>query len=152
MENKSLKSPTSQSEISKFCFDDLYLGQSAELRIEISKEDILQFADFTGDYHPLHTLSSYAIESGFDDIMAHGLLLSSYTSRLIGMQLPGENALVVSQSFQYLQPVFPDSQLIIKGTVKKIIQDFRQIQVLVDIVKEEDRIVAKGKFTVKLRK
>jgi len=45
------------------------------------------------------------------------LLLVSFFSRLIGMYLPGENALCLSQSINYLLPAFIGDEITVEGEV-----------------------------------
>ena len=72
-----------------YTIDNLEEGLEAKIERLITKEDIQNFAILTQDFHPLHTSPDYAKSNGFKDIIAHGLLLSSYSSSIIGMELPG---------------------------------------------------------------
>ncbi len=49
----------------------------------ITETDIVNFAGFTGDWHPLHTDVEYASQTPFKSRIAHGMLTLS-----IGMALP----------------------------------------------------------------
>jgi len=49
----------------------------------ITETDIVNFAGFTGDWHPLHTDVEYASRTPFKSRIAHGMLTLS-----IGMALP----------------------------------------------------------------
>jgi acyl dehydratase len=49
----------------------------------ITEADIINFAGFTGDWHPLHTDVEYASQTPFKSRIAHGMLTLS-----IGMALP----------------------------------------------------------------
>jgi len=45
------------------------------------------------------------------------MLLASYLSRLVGMYLPGKNALYFSQTLNFRLPCFIGDQIVIKGEV-----------------------------------
>jgi len=49
----------------------------------ITETDIVNFASFTGDWHPLHTDIEYAAKTDFKGRIAHGMLVLS-----VGMALP----------------------------------------------------------------
>ncbi len=48
----------------------------------ITEADIVNFAGLTGDWHPIHTDTTFAAESAFGERIAHGMLVLS-----IGMSL-----------------------------------------------------------------
>ena len=63
----------------------------------ITETDIVNFAGFTGDWHPLHTDVEYAENTAFKGRIAHGMLILS-----IGMALPfrlGPYSSVLPKSF-----------------------------------------------------
>lgn len=49
----------------------------------ITETDIVNFAAFTGDWHPLHTDIEYAAKTPFQERIAHGML-----TLCVGMSLP----------------------------------------------------------------
>ena len=68
------------TELAELTLSDIRVGLSEEISKNVLQEDIDSFAALTGDRHPLHTDKDYAKASGYKDVIAHGLLLSSYTS------------------------------------------------------------------------
>jgi acyl dehydratase len=87
-------------------FHEIQPGDCAVLEKEISREAIWEFAMLCGDFNPLHVDERFAGQTAFARPVAHGMLLGSYVSTLIGMQLPGPGALWTEQSFRWLLPVF----------------------------------------------
>ena len=49
----------------------------------ITETDIVMFAAFTGDWHPLHTNVEYAVKTAFGQRIAHGMLTLCVGSALI---------------------------------------------------------------------
>ena len=49
----------------------------------ITETDIVMFAAFTGDWHPLHTNVEYAAKTAFGERIAHGMLTLCVGSALI---------------------------------------------------------------------
>jgi len=138
-------------EINKHTIEELNEGVEYSFDKYISQEEINIFCNLTGDFHPLHTSQAYSHEHGFDNIIAHGLLLSAYASRIVGMKLLGENAIVISQQFSYFKPVYVNDLVTIKGTISKIDYRFQLLDVKIKIIKE-NMIMSEGVIKVKMRK
>ncbi len=89
-------------------FEDLSVGQIwfSAPRI-ITKEDVLQFAELTGDRDPLHVDAAFASSTPFGKPIAHGLLGLSF---LAGMSstCPRVNNFALSQirDWQFRRPIF----------------------------------------------
>jgi hypothetical protein len=69
---------------------------------------------------------------------------------IIGMKLPGENALIISEQFSYYKPVYVGDLITINGIVAKIDQRFQIIDVKIKI-KKENILVSDGLIRVKVR-
>lgn len=135
-----------------YTIDNLKEGLEVKIERLLTREDIQSFSNLTQDFNPLHTSLVYAKENGFEDIIAHGLLLSSLSSSIIGMKLPGENAIIISQSFVYKKPVYPGTQLLIKGVLNKIDTRFSLLEIKIKITSSDNiRVFATGKYSVKVR-
>lgn len=139
------------SNIKQYNLQNIVEGLQETITRKVTREDIEKFCELTGDFHPLHTNEEYAQMHGFQTVLLHGLLVSSFTSALVGMKLPGENAIVVSQQFEYLSPVYPDDELTIIGKVAKIRRAFSVIEVEIIVRNQKDEIVSQGGYRVKLR-
>ena len=138
--------------IETYTIDQLEEGLEAKIERLLTVEDIRNFANLTQDFHPLHTSVVYAKANGFEDIIAHGLLLSSFSSAIIGMKLPGENAIIMSQTFTYKNPVYPGTQLLIKGVLDKIDTRFSLLEIKIKITSiDNSQVFATGKYSVKVR-
>ena len=85
-----------KQQIANYNIGELKIGHEVNEKRLLTKEDIQKFANLTYDFHPLHTDLKYSQANGFKNIIAHGLLLSSFSSKIIGMKLPGENAMVIN--------------------------------------------------------
>ena len=87
-------------------FDDITIGLTKEFSIEITEPMINNFAEFSGDYNELHMDENYAATTKFGKRICHGMLLASFFSRLVGMSIPGKNALYFSQSINFQISMF----------------------------------------------
>lgn len=137
--------------LKKFTIDDIQLGQQFTFSKIMSQDLISEFSSLTGDYHPLHTDYEYSIKNGFCNIIAQGFLLISFLSFAIGMELPGENALILSQESKFIQPVYIDDEVIYKCEVVKIEKRFSVIVVSYTISKLNGVKVVTGMIKIKIR-
>jgi Acyl dehydratase len=65
------------------CFEDFQTGEKIVTRGRtVTEADIVNFAAFTGDWHPLHTDTEFAKKTQFGERIAHGMLVLSLASGL----------------------------------------------------------------------
>lgn len=98
-------------------FEDIELGQKKKFTIKITESMVNNFAMISGDYNPLHMDENYASTTPFKSRLCHGMLLASLFSRLVGMYMPGKNALYFSQSLNFTSPCFINDEVTIEGEV-----------------------------------
>ena len=101
----------------EIAFEDLSPGVSADISWTAEVAEIESFADLSGDRNPLHMDGAYARERGFADRVAHGFLLGAKVSALIGMFLPGRRCLLVEESLNFPNPVYPGDEVTLSGEV-----------------------------------
>jgi 3-hydroxybutyryl-CoA dehydratase len=86
-------------------FDELSIGQSAEMSRVVGAGDIETFAEVSGDTNPVHLDEAYAATTTFGERIAHGMLSGAYVSAVLGTKLPGPGAIYLSQSLRFRRPV-----------------------------------------------
>ncbi|MEQ8818221.1 MAG: MaoC family dehydratase [Thalassobaculum sp.] len=135
--------------VSRIAFEDLRVGQQAAFEVEVPAADIDGFAALSGDVSPLHMDAGFARSRGFDGRVVHGAYLTALVSRLVGVHLPGENALLQSVAMQFRRPVPVGARLSVTGTVDQLSEAVRSAIVKVAIRNLADgETVATGKATV----
>ena len=102
---------------SEYRLEDIELGQKKKFTVKITESMLNNFAAISGDFNPLHMDEGYARMIGFEKRVCHGMLLASFFSRLIGMYMPGKNALYFSQSLNFNSPCFINDMVTIEGEV-----------------------------------
>ncbi len=100
--------------------ESLSIGQEHTKIQTVSVEAIEAFAAVSGDRNPIHLDPAYAETTPFKGIIAHGLLAGSYISAVLGNEFPGNGAIYISQSLNFLRPVRPGSELTIRVRVEAI--------------------------------
>ena len=82
----------------------LNIGQTASMSKTISEKDVFQFADLVQDHNPVHIDKEFAKNTFFGKRIVHGMLGSSLISAVLGTKLPGQGAIYLSQTLQFLAP------------------------------------------------
>jgi len=83
---------------------NIELGVIVKFSKTITKEDIIAFAQISGDNNPLHLDPNYAKTTRFKKPIAHGMLTASFISALIGTKFP--NLIYLSQNLKFIKPVY----------------------------------------------
>lgn len=103
-----------------YAFEDLAVGMEASYTRTVTAEDIVLFADVTGDRNPVHLDAAYAAGTLFKAPIAHGMLTAGYISTVFGMELPGPGAIYVSQTLNFRGPVRIGDHVVAKVKVMEL--------------------------------
>jgi 3-oxoacyl-[acyl-carrier protein] reductase len=131
-------------------FEDIQIGDTAVLTRRIGEDDIRRFVEMTGDDNPLHVNRAYAEKTPFKDIVVHGMLGASFISTIIGTKLPGEGALWMAQSLEFLLPVRLGDELTVTATVTKKHERDRLLELDTRITNQSAQVVLQGTGKVRL--
>jgi 3-hydroxybutyryl-CoA dehydratase len=91
--------------IQTYYFEDLAVGMRETIRKTVENEDVIGFAELSGDHNPIHLSEHFARKTRFGGRIVHGLYTASLISGVIGMRLPGPGAVYISQTLSFLGPV-----------------------------------------------
>jgi 3-hydroxybutyryl-CoA dehydratase len=95
-----------------YFFEDLAVGMEASYAKEITNDDVLAFAEVSGDTNPVHLDDAYAAGTVFKKRIAHGLLTASLFSTVLGTELPGPGSVYLSQSLKFRAPVYIGDEVV----------------------------------------
>jgi acyl dehydratase len=84
--------------------EDFAVSDTTQIVWHVTERELKTFAALSGDRNPLHMDSNYARSSGFENQIAHGLLMGARVSGVIGMQLPGKRCLITGTETFLPQP------------------------------------------------
>ncbi len=130
-------------------YEDIVVGAVYEFSQTITHDDVMRFAELTGDNNPLHVDADFGAKSQFGKNVVHGMLAASLFSTLVGMYCPGEHALYMSQTVQFKKPIFYGDKLIIRGTVIEKNDSVQMITMKTEIVSNND-VKVTGEAKVKV--
>jgi len=135
-------------------FDELQIGDSAQLDRTFTQSDIELFANVSGDVNPSHLDQVYAAGSLFHGIVAHGMLGGSLFSAVLGTMLPGPGTIYLGQDLRFRRPVKPGDLLTVKVTVRS--KDAEKNRVVLDCLctnqKQEDVITGTAEVVAPVEK
>lgn len=134
-------------------FDDIKVGDRAELAWTPAVADIEAFAELSGDHNPLHTDGTYARSQGFVDRVVHGFLVGAKVSALVGMLLPGRRSLLLEYELSHPNPVFAGDAIVLHGEVRDRWPDLQLIELSIKAIKAQDgrdKTVIQGKVRCKI--
>jgi len=131
-------------------FEDIKIGDRASFRRTVTEQDIDEFAALSGDFNPLHIDGEYAANTQFGRRIVHGMFLASLFSRLVGMHLPGRRCLYMSQSLDFIQPVYVGEEIEVVGKVQRKQDATKTLVIRTEIHALPNRLVVRGKAHVKV--
>lgn len=92
-------------------FDEIQIGDKAELTKRLTMDDIKLFAIMSGDVNPSHVDDDFAHSSRFHEVVAHGMWGGALISTVLGTQLPGPGTIYLEQSLNFRAPVMLGDEL-----------------------------------------
>ncbi len=132
--------------------ENFKVGTEKFIEKKITRELVLLYAELSGDKNPLHVDEIYAASTELKTPVAHGMLLNSFVSQLIGMELPGNGALWLSQSVNFEAPVHYGDNIKVKGKITHITRGENLLALRIEAINQNNICVLSGTATVKLLK
>lgn len=123
---------------------DLHVGDQASFVKQITDSDIRLFAQVSGDFNPVHLDEDYAAKTMFKGRIAHGGLVSSLFSTVLGTQLPGEGTIYLDQSSHFVRPVYLNDTITANVEVSEIDQIKGQVTLKTTAINQKGKPVVIG--------
>lgn len=90
------------ADIRKRAIEGLEVGDTFSVSRIFSKKDVIQFADISGDYNPVHFDEHFASIKNFNSCICHGLLVGSLLTEIGGqigwLNKPGHDGMTYRSS------------------------------------------------------
>ena len=133
----------------ELAYADIKIGDEASLSRTITEAHIVNFAGITGDFNPVHVDAEYAQQSMFGERICHGMLMAGLISTVLGMQLPGSNAIYLGQDLKFTAPVKIGNTVTVTVTVTEKRDDKRIIKLRTTVSNQKGELVVDGNAVVK---
>ena len=127
--------------------DDIRVGASHTERVQFTAEKTAQFLRLSGDAAGIHTDESFSKGKGFENLVVYGFLLSLQFSRILGMELPGENTVIGTIDLSFHEPVYVGDTVTYTATVRRVIKPLGAVALDLDVRKTDGTICVQGKTT-----
>lgn len=128
--------------------DKLSVGQKSMYSKTITETDVYLFAGISCDTNPIHINMEYAKKTSFKRRIVHGFLSASLISAVIGMQLPGPGTIYVSQTLNFLAPVYIGDTITAIVEIKDISRDRNRVVLKTSCKNQNDVIILDGEAVV----
>ncbi len=133
-----------------YAWEELRVGLMEELDVVVDEPMMRAFLATTGDANPLHVDAAYARARGFDRRVVYGMLTASFYSTLVGMRLPGRDALLHGIKADFTAPVYAGDRLRVRGVVAHKNEAFRRIELACTITRDDGVVVSRATLRVGL--
>lgn len=124
-------------------YDEMSVGQTAELTKSLTSEDIALFGYMSGDVNPAHFNQEYAKNTMFKDVIAHGMWSGSLISTVLGTQLPGPGTIYLNQSLKFSRPVYIGDKVKVQVTVLEK-NDKNRVKLECKCINQDGQVVTSG--------
>tara|TARA_Y100000310_G_scaffold336935_1_gene422752 strand:+ start:482 stop:886 length:405 start_codon:yes stop_codon:yes gene_type:complete len=116
-----------------------------------SQEDVVHFANVSGDKNPIHLNEEYAKTTPFKRKIMHGMLSASIFSKVLGTDFPGPGTIYLAQSLKFLKPMYVDTQYTCVLEVKSYREDKGIVVLETSVLNSDDNTATiVGEATVKI--
>lgn len=129
-------------------YASLQIGDTFSTTRFISEEDVLAFAEVTGDDNPIHVDTEYAENTRFGHRIVHGVLLLGLISKVLGRDFPGHGSIAVSISCRFLRPVRVGSEVRIEVKIIEKLDKHKHIKGKTYVYNEDNKIAIAGEATL----
>lgn len=129
-------------------FDEIQIGQSAQLVRSVTFEDIQAFAAVSTDTNPVHLDPEYASTTPFKTVIAHGMLGGALISAVLGNQLPGPGVIYLQQDLRFRRPVRVGDTLTVTLTVTEKQADKKRVTLDCVVMNQNQEKVIEGSALV----
>lgn len=99
---------------------EIFVGQKASVSKTITEGDVYSYAGIIGDFNPYHVNHEVGKNTKFGGRIVHGMLVGSFMSTIIGMELPGPGCLYLEQNCTWKAPTMFGDTITMEAEVTHI--------------------------------
>ncbi len=152
LEEKDILTQIPKIDLPPCYWDDLNIGDKTSLHLKVTRKIILLYAMLSNDYNPIHVDLEYGKSTFFKSNIAHGILVLSFCSGVVGSRLVGQGvALMGFKNAQFKNAVKIDDAIVVTAEIYKkysLVMDKKSkkerhfVEVKIQVILEDSKEVA----------
>lgn len=131
-----------------YTIQELRKGLTVQEEFPVTEQMGIEFAGVSGDTNPVHLNQDYAAATRFGAKIAHGMLIGSFISNVIGTRMPGEGSIYMKQEMTFLRPVYYGDRVTVEVAVKALQKDRNRAVLSTDCYNQKGEKVLAGEALV----
>ncbi len=124
------------------------IGYTFEYSFLFSQQQVVSFAEITGDNNPIHLDTEYAANSLFKKPIIHGYLGGSVFSKVFGTIFPGEGTIYLSQTMEFRRPMYVETRYKAIFTIVSVENEKKKAVINTYITDVNEKIVITGQAII----
>jgi len=129
-------------------FDEMHIGDSAELTRVLKPGDIELFAVMSGDVNPAHVDSDFAHSDMFHKVIAHGMWGGALISAVLGTELPSPGTIYLNQNLSFRNAVGLGDTITVRVTVAEKSAEHPHVTLDCLCLNQDNEIVIEGRAVI----
>jgi len=125
----------------RFSINNLKKGMKIKMSKKMSSQYFARSIKLLNDTAPIHTNDKWAKRLGMKKKIFPGLAVVNVYSKMIGMYLPGKNAVMMSINFSFKKPVFENDKLVYICEITRVIKSIKVVLIKLSIFRNNDKII-----------
>jgi acyl dehydratase len=105
-----------------------------EESFKFTQDEVVRFAELTGDNNPIHLDAEYAATTSFKRPIIHGMLGATIFTKVLGTQFPGFGSIYLKQTLEFLRPMFVETEYKAVFTIKTINKEKHIAEISTEII------------------
>jgi 3-hydroxybutyryl-CoA dehydratase len=131
-------------------FKELKIGKSSSFKVKITEKLFSNFLLYSKDLSKIHVNRIFSKKYGFKDRVVHGMLIASFYSRFIGMNLPGKFSLLTNIEIKFNKPAYINDTITIKGEIDSLSSYYKVATIQIKAINQFKSTISSAKAIVKL--
>lgn len=128
---------------------DIDIGWTAHVTAPVTDKTVLQFAEMSGDFNPIHMDEAFAATTKFKRRIAHGMISGAFISRALNEKI-GSGGIYLAQTLKFVNPVYIGDTITIELAVTNIRKDRGIAIVSTNVKNQNGEYCVKGDATIML--
>jgi len=128
----------------------VHVGQEASATRILAQSDFDRFAALSGDDNPIHVDPAFSARTKFGRTVAHGMLLYSVVSGVLGARLPGPGTMQVEQDLMFPSPTYVGEEITVRLELTQIQEADGLAHLTTVVVRPDGNLGLQGRTLVRL--